>query len=123
MDRGEAFAFAGAVQFFTWGIHFWYTRVLAAQIPGSLRGPWPALAAWFLCLLAAALECRNDILGSRGLATPQDKVVFVTAIVVAVANGLYGLSILPPGEETRSQYQASLSRYNFVTLVFGCQKD
>ncbi len=37
----------------------------------------------------------------------QDQVVFSTAILAAVAHGLYALSLLPQGEETRSQYQAS----------------
>jgi hypothetical protein len=37
----------------------------------------------------------------------QDQVVFSTAILGAVAHGLYALSLLPQGEETRSQYQAS----------------
>jgi hypothetical protein len=108
LDRGEAFDVTDAVQVFTWCIHFWYTRVLSSQIAGSLRGPWPVLSAWFLSLLAATIQCRSDILSSRGLATPQDIVIFVTAIVAAAANGLYGLSLLPPGEETRSQYQVRI---------------
>jgi hypothetical protein len=71
VEHGMAFGLAGAVQFFTWGIHFWFTRVLSSQIPGSLRGPWPVLAAWFLSLLGAALECHHDIMASRGFESPQ----------------------------------------------------
>ncbi len=70
-DRGFAADLSDGVQVFTWCIHVWYTRVLSSQMGGSLRGTWPALAAWFLSLLVAAAQCRGDILRSHSLANPQ----------------------------------------------------
>eukprot|EP00092_Neocalanus_flemingeri_P010518 GFUD01011332.1.p1 GENE.GFUD01011332.1~~GFUD01011332.1.p1 ORF type:complete len:1535 (+),score=298.00 GFUD01011332.1:327-4607(+) len=104
-NHGEAGLLTGAVQCFSWSLHLMYTYLLYHRLSLSVRGPWLMIVAWSFCLLVNIVEIRTAFLEHSSLEYSTDKVFFGCAVVSAICQAIYLLSLLPAGDQRSSQYQ------------------
>lgn len=104
-SHGEAGLLTGAVQCFSWSLHLMYTYLLYHRLSLSVRGPRLMIVAWSFCLIVNIVQIRSEILEHNSLKWKCDKVIFGCAIVSAICQMIYLLSLLPAGDQRSSQYQ------------------
>ena len=95
---GEAGLLAGAAQSLAWLLHTAFLYCLHHRLSLSVRGPWPALAAWAITAPPTGLQLWSA-LGSEGGAVQTG-----CAGVAAGCQLLYLLCLLPAGDQRPSHY-------------------
>jgi len=105
MESGEVAFLSGAVQCFSWCLHLMYSYLLYHRLSISVRGPSVILWSWFLCLAVNVIQARTAIRDSKILNMDEDKIIFCSAIINLIAQGIYILTLIPSGDQRSSNYE------------------
>jgi len=105
MESGEVAFLAGSVQCLSWSLHLMYTYRLYQRMCISTRGPTFILWSWFLCAIVNIIQARTALRDSQILHIDEDKIIFSSAIISLISQGIYLLTLIPSGDQRSSNYE------------------